>query len=100
MPVVIKKSDNGFVDATRKLVCLPSYLGLVGARRDALRRAAAAASAAAAAAAFSFASLPAQGDVVNLSDNGVTAQINTGTSAGLDSLVVNSTQQVNQQEIY
>ncbi len=102
MPVVIKKSDNGFVDATRKLICLPSYLGLVGERRDALRRAAAVASATAAAAAFTLTSLPAQGDVVNLSASSptVTAQINTGSSVGLDSLIINGTQQVNQQQVY
>src|SRR5580704_4018382 len=102
MPVVIKKSDNGFVDPTRKLVCLPSYLGLVGERRDALRRAAAVASATAAAAAFSLSSLPAQADVVNLTATSptVTAQINTGSSVGLDSLIINGTQQINQQQVY
>jgi hypothetical protein len=102
MPVVIKKSDNGFVDATRKLICLPSYLGLVGERRDALRRAAAVASATAAAAAFSLSSLPAQADVVNLTATSptVTAQINTGSSVGLDSLIINGTQQINQQQVY
>ena len=99
MPIVMKKSDNGFVDTTRKLICLPSYLGLVGERRDALRRAAATASAAAAAA-LSFASVPAQGNVVNLSNGGVTAQVNTGAATGLDSLVIAGTQQVNQQWIY
>jgi hypothetical protein len=104
MPVVIKKSDNGFVDATRKLICLPSHLGLVGAQRDALRRAAVTATAAAAAAAFSFTSLPAQGAVQTINNGGVTAQINTGTSTppaeGLDSLIVGGVQQIGQQTVY
>jgi hypothetical protein len=26
MPIVMKSSDNGFVDATRKIVCFPSHL--------------------------------------------------------------------------
>jgi hypothetical protein len=102
MPVVIKKSDNGFVDATRKLICLPSYLGLVGERRDALRRAAAVASATAAAAAFTFASAAADGNVITLTATSptVSAQINTGSSVGLDSLIINGKNQVNQQQVY
>jgi hypothetical protein len=42
MPVVIKASDNGFVDAAKKLICLPSYLRPTNERRDSLMRSAAA----------------------------------------------------------
>jgi hypothetical protein len=95
MPVVIKASDNGFVDARKRIVKLPSYLGLVGERREALRRAAAAATAAAAAALFSFGAMPAMGTTVPLSDSGVTAGVDITGGGGLTSLDINGVNQVN-----
>jgi PEP-CTERM motif-containing protein len=98
MPVVIKASDNGFVDAGKRIVKLPSYLGLVGERRDALRRAAAAATAAAAAAMLSFSALPAMGTVIPLSNGGVSANVDITGGGGVTTLDINGVNQVNSTE--
>jgi hypothetical protein len=95
MPVVIKASDNGFVDVRKRIVKLPNYLGLVGERREALRRAAAAATAAAAAALFSFGAVPAMGTTVPLSNGGVSAGVDITGGGGLTSLDINGVNQVN-----
>jgi hypothetical protein len=42
MSVGLKASNNGFVDATKKLICLPSYLMPTNERHDSLKRSAAA----------------------------------------------------------
>jgi len=94
MPVVIKASNNGFVDATKKLICLPSYLGLAGERREALRRAALAT---AAAAAMALSALPAHADIVTITDSNASATVNTGSSLGMDSLTVDGVDQLFQQ---
>ena len=96
MPVVIKASNNGFVDATKKLICLPSYLGLAGERREALRRAALTTAAAAAMAATA---LPAYAIVPpsTITDANASATIYTGSSFGLDNFSVNGINQVQQQ---
>ncbi|MDP9175578.1 MAG: PEP-CTERM sorting domain-containing protein [Planctomycetota bacterium] len=91
MPIVMKSSDNGFVDAKSKTIRLPDHLMPRAARFESLRRAAVAA---VPMVVMSISSLPTQANVVTLSDGNATAQFDTTNGTGLNSLLVSGTQEV------
>jgi hypothetical protein len=105
MPIVMKSSNNGFVDAKKKIVQLPDYLQPKPLNKpDGMRRLATAASAAVLGlAAMVMGASSAKADVVSLTATpGAAATMNTGNTGtqGVNSLTVNGVQNVKDQWFY